>query len=281
MTTIRGFLAQATQTAPRPPDRCPIQEIWTLGCHILQRPLARLLASDAAEPLRLEDEARWRELIMRRRNGEPLAYLVGHAEFWSLPLTITPDVLVPRPETEILVERALVGGTLARGDRCIDAGTGSGAVALALKKENPDIFVAACDRSLKALAVARANAHALGLEVAFWAGSWLDAIEARSCALIAANPPYIESADPCLDGDGLRYEPRDALDGGADGLTAFAALIPGAVRALKPGGRLLVEHGYAQGPQLRMLFERAGLQDVATQSDLAGHPRVTEGTWHG
>ncbi|MHB1511623.1 MAG: peptide chain release factor N(5)-glutamine methyltransferase [Acidiferrobacter sp.] len=280
MTTIRGFLAQATRPAPGSPDRCPIQEVWTLGCHILQRPLAQLLASDAAEPLRPEDAARWRELMLRRQNGEPLAYLVGHTEFWSLPLKITPDVLVPRPETEILVERAL-SRTLARGDRCIDAGTGSGAIALALKKESPDAFVAACDRSPKALAVARANAHTLGLEVAFWAGSWLDAIEAHSCTLIAANPPYIESADPCLDGDGLRYEPRDALDGGTDGLTAFAALIPGAVRALRPGGRLLVEHGYAQGPQLRMLLKQADFGDVATHNDYAGHPRVTEGIWHG
>ncbi len=280
MTTVRGFLAQATRPTPESPGRCPIQEVWTLGCHILQRPLAQLLASDTTESLHPEDEARWRDLIKRRTNGEPLAYLVGHTEFWSLALKITPDVLVPRPETEILVERAL-SGTIACGDRCIDAGTGSGAIALALKKERPGASVAACDRSPKALTVARANARALGLEVAFWAGSWLDAIEARSCALIASNPPYIESGDPCLDDDGLRYEPRAALDGGSDGLAAFAALVPGAVRALRPGGRLLVEHGYAQGPQVRVLFERGGLGDVSTHSDYAGHPRVTEGTWHG
>ncbi len=283
MTTVRGFLAQATRYASGSPGRpgpCPAQEVWTLGCHVLQRPLAQLLACDAAEALRPEDEARWRELIARRQNGEPLAYLVGHAEFWSLPLAVTPDVLVPRPETEVLIERALAG-PIADGDCCIDAGTGSGAIALALKKERPGAFVAACDRSLKALAVARANARALELPVAFWAGSWLDAVEARSCALIAANPPYIESADPCLRADGLRYEPRGALDGGADGLRAYVALLPGATRALRAGGRLLVEHGYAQGPPVRALFEQAGLRAVATHDDYAGHPRVTEGVWHG
>ncbi len=283
MTTLRAFLADATRAIPGPsgrPARCPPQEVWALGCHVLGRSLAQLLAADTAEPLQREDEARWRELIARRQGGEPLAYLVGHVEFWSLPLKVTPDVLVPRPETEVLVERALAV-PVADGACCVDAGTGSGAIALALKKERPRAQVAACDRSPAALAIARANAAALGLDVAFWRGHWLDAIGNRSCDLVVSNPPYVESADPCLAGDGLRFEPRLALDGGADGLAAIAALIPGARRVLRPGGRLLVEHGALQGAEVRSLFERSGLADVAVHPDYAGRPRVTEGVWHG
>jgi release factor glutamine methyltransferase len=282
MTTVRAFLARATgrPSEASGPPRCPAREVWTLGCHVLRRPLAWLLAVDANEPLNPTDEARWRALIARRAQGEPLAYLVGHAEFWSLTLTVTPDVLVPRPETEILVEQAL-GMPAIDGACYLDAGTGSGAVALALKKERPQALVAACDRSPAALAVARANAAALGLDVAFWNGSWTEAIAARSCDLVVSNPPYVESTDPCLDDDGLRYEPRGALDGGADGLRAIAALIPAAARVLRPGGRLLIEHGAEQGGPVRSLFERAGLADVATHPDYAGHPRVTGGLWHG
>ncbi len=284
MTTVRAFLAEVTRPLPGCPAGqspcCPTQEVWALGCHVLRRPLARLLAASAAERLDPEDEARWRALIARRALGEPLAYLVGHAEFWSLALTVTPDVLVPRPETEILVERAL-DTPAVEGARYLDVGTGSGAVALALKKERPRALVAACDHSPAALAVARANATALGLDVAFWNGSWSDAIAACSCDLVVSNPPYIESADPCLDGDGLRYEPRGALDGGNDGLRAIAALIPAAVRVLRPGGRLLIEHGARQDRPVRSLFEHTGLTDIVTHPDYAGHARVTGGVWRG
>ncbi len=282
MTTVRAFLARATGTRSEASGspRCPAREVWTLGCHVLRRPLAWLLAVDASEPLSPEDEARWHALLRRRALGWPLAYLVGHAEFWSLTLAVTPDVLVPRPETEILVEQALDMPAID-GARYLDAGTGSGAVALALKKERPQALVAACDRSPAALAVARANAATLGLDVAFWNGSWTEAIAAGTCDLVVSNPPYVESADPCLDGDGLRYEPRGALDGGADGLRAIAALIPAAARVLRPGGRLLIEHGAGQGGPVRSLFERAGLAEVATHPDYAGHPRVTGGVWHG
>ncbi len=284
MTTVRAFLAEVARPTPGCPAGqspcCPVQEVWALGCHVLRRPLARLLAASAAERLDPEDEARWRALIARRALGEPLAYLVGHAEFWSLALSVTPDVLVPRPETEILVERAL-DTPAVEGATYLDVGTGSGAVALALKKERPRALVAACDQSPAALAIARANATALGLDGAFWNGSWSDAIAACSCDLVVSNPPYIESADPCLNGDGLRYEPRDALDGGDDGLRAIAALIPAAVRVLRPGGRLLIEHGARQDRPVRSLFEHAGLTDIVTHPDYAGHARVTGGVWRG
>ncbi len=283
MMTVQGFLAdmaRAGREACGGEAHCPMREVWTLGCHVLKRPLAGLLSADAALELHPADEARWRALIARRARGEPIAYLVGHEEFWSLDLAVTPDVLVPRPETEILVERALAQPA-TRGARYMDVGTGSGAVALALKKERPQAWVAACDVSPRALAVARANAAALGLDVVFWIGSWTEAIAAGSCDLVASNPPYVEGTDPCLNADGLRYEPRSALDGGADGLRAIATLIPAAVRVLRPGGRLLIEHGATQDGAVRSLCAQAGLAAVATYPDYAGHPRVTEGVWHG
>ncbi len=282
MMTLRGFLDWATRTAVRPSgpaDRWR-QDVWALGCHVLGCSLAALLAMADGVPLEATKERAWRGLVDRRAAGEPLPYLVGQSEFWSLPLYITPDVLVPRPETEILVERVLASAPRP-GACCADLGTGSGAVALAIKKECPDIQVVAGDRSLQALRVAGRNAQALALDIRLYAGSWLAALPSRSCDIIASNPPYIESADPCLKTDGLSYEPRGALDGGHDGLDAIRAIVTDAVRALRNGGRLLIEHGAGQGARVRALMTGSGLVDVATYPDYAGHPRVTEGVLRG
>ncbi|MHB8254028.1 MAG: peptide chain release factor N(5)-glutamine methyltransferase [Acidiferrobacter sp.] len=283
MTTIQAFLASEARRSERGAGglaRLP-QEVWALGCHVLNRPLAHLLAVDPLEPLGPQDEGRWKDLIERRLKGEPLAYLLGSTEFWSLTLQVTPDVLVPRPETEVLVERALGASRDSAALRYLDVGTGSGAIALALKKERPGAFVVGCDRSLKALDCARANARITGLDVLFLAGRWLSPVKAQQFDVIVSNPPYIESADPCLYGDGLRYEPRAALDGGRDGLRALQAVIAQAVPALTRGGRLLLEHGTFQGPATRELLARSGFQEVCTHSDYAGHPRVSEGVLRG
>lgn len=278
MTTIRAFLeaqsrafSEIAGTAERRPH-----EVWALGCHVLGRSLAQLLAVDSQEPLRPEDEARWRALIERRLQGEPTAYLLGFAEFWSMTLTVTPDVLVPRPETEVLVEHALEGRASPDG-RYLDLGTGSGAIAFALKKECPGAVVVACDRSAAALALARANGAALGLDVLFFRGSWLEAVGPARFDMLVSNPPYIESADPCLLAEGLRYEPRTALEGGSDGLAALSTLIPQAIHALRPRGRLLVEHGAMQGAATRSLLAKAGFSAIRTHPDYAGHERVSEG----
>jgi len=282
MMTIRAFLEQETRAGPneRAGPARSLQEAWALGCHVLGWPLARLLAVRTDEPLPYEQETRWRELLIRRDRGEPQAYLLGHTEFWSLSLQVTPSVLVPRPETEILVEQALRDHK-APAHRYMDVGTGSGAIALALKKERPHAQVVASDKSLAALDVARANSRALGLPISFFAGSLLEAVGRAHFDVIVSNPPYIESADPCLDGDGLRFEPRTALDGGKDGLSVIAALIATAPKALAPGGRLLIEHGAQQGPATTELLRRAGFQEVCTHADYAGHLRVSEGVLYG
>ncbi len=275
MTTIGEFLANsALQGGLARPD------VWALGCHVLDRPLARLLATDQ-EPLAPADERHWLALIARRREGWPLSYLVGHTEFWSLPLAVAPAVLVPRPETEVLVEEALAGAPSGLA-RCLDLGTGSGAIALALKSAWPQAWVVACDASLSALAVARQNARRLDLDIAFLAGDWLAPFQGGArFDLIASNPPYIASDDPALAADGVRFEPRLALDGGPDGLRALAAIVAQAGSALNPGGRLLLEHGFDQGPAVQALLRAQGFRDVATRADYAGHARVTTGRSHG
>lgn len=281
MTTIQDFIGTATRRCATLRDGGhPVQEVWALGCHVLGRPLAQLLASGPEEALDPEEERQWNALITRRLQGEPLAYLLGTAEFWSLTLRVTPDVLVPRPETEGLVEHALTSpasGAL----RYADLGTGSGAIALALKKERPTAFVVGFDNSAKALTVARSNARALGLDVGFIASDWLAAVQGARFDVMVSNPPYIRSADPCLAADGLRYEPSHALVGGEDGLDGLRAVIAQSVSHLNAGGRLLLEHGSCQGPATAALLRQAGFTAIRTHTDLAGHERITEGTFHG
>ncbi len=280
MTTLQDFIAKATRGGAFQDSGHPAQEVWALGCYVLGRPLSQLLAARAEESLGPQEEVRWSELIARRLSGEPLAYLLGTAEFWSLTLRVSPDVLVPRPETELLVEHALA--VFAPGPlRYADVGTGSGAIALALKKERPAAFVVGFDKSDKALTVARSNALALGLDVSFVASDWLNAVQRAQFDVIVSNPPYIQSGDRCLAADGLRYEPRLALVGGEDGLSALRTVIAQAASRLNDGGRLLLEHGFSQGPATAALLRESGFTTIRTHTDLAGHERVTEGVFHG
>lgn len=247
-----------------------------------------VLITDPERLLDTAQRARLDEWTRRRADGEPLAYLTGEREFWSLPFAVSPAVLVPRPETELLVERALLAGDVwctARRSagatdatlEALDLGTGSGAIALALAVGRPAWRVTAVDRSREALAVARANAARLALpDVSFLEGDWFDPVGDRRYALIVSNPPYVAADDPVLQGDSLRHEPRGALTPGPDALAALHAIIDTAPAHLLPGGALLLEHGATQGAAVRARLAARGYADIVSHRDPAGHERVTE-----
>jgi release factor glutamine methyltransferase len=232
-----------------------------------------LAADDRALPAAAA--ATFEAWITRRAGGEPYAYLTGERGFWTLDLAVTPDVLVPRPETELLVERCLAA-LPAGGARVADLGTGSGAIALALASERPRWTIIATDASPAALAVAAGNARRLGLaNVEFRHGSWCTALHASErFDAIVSNPPYIAGDDPAL--PALRFEPRAALVAGDDGYADLLAIADGAAAHLLPGGRLLLEHGAAQAARLRGELVARGYARVVCHPDLAGRDRVTE-----
>ncbi len=215
--------------------------------------------------------------VLRRAAGEPLAYITGHKEFFSLDLQVDARVLVPRPDTETLVEWALEllspAATATHPARVVDLGTGSGAMALALKHTRPDLQVSAVDFSTDALAVAQTNALRLNLQVQFTQGSWLDGLQGQHFDLIVSNPPYIASADHHL--AALKHEPLQALASGADGLDDIRSIIRQAVNHLVPGGWLLLEHGYDQAAAVRALLADAGLLHAESRRDLAGIERCS------
>jgi release factor glutamine methyltransferase len=222
---------------------------------------------------------RYTEMIERRARGEPLAYLVGYKDFWTLRLAVTQAVLVPRPETELLVERAL-GLRREPLARVVDLGTGSGAIALALAAERPQWNVTATDLSQEALDIARANAsnHALA-RVEFLHGSWFEPLGARRFHLAISNPPYIGADEPELSSPALTYEPRAALSPGADGVACLRAIIHTAPPHLEHGGWLLLEHGATQAAHVARELVVRGFRHVRSHRDLAGHERMTEAQW--
>ena len=274
-TPVALLTAQGTEllTGSTGDRSSAVLDAQLLLAHALGLERWRLTANPelAVEPAQ---RARFRELLERRRAGEPLAYLIGRREFWSLDLAVSPDVLVPRPETELVVERAL-DLAIAPVMRVADLGTGSGAIALALARERPRWQLLATDASASALAVAQRNAQALGLAVEFRLGDWYTPLAAERFDLLLSNPPYVAADDPAL--HVLRHEPRMALTPGADALQCLRLLAHGAMQHLVPGGWLVLEHGAAQGAQLRDELVLAGLRHVRSHRDLAGHERTTEG----
>jgi release factor glutamine methyltransferase len=254
----------------------PVDAEWLLA-HALGRPRAWLYAH-ADDKVDAGTQARFAGLVERRAAGEPVAYLTRSRGFWSFDLRVTPDTLIPRPETELLVELALARLPRHDASRIADLGTGSGAIALALARERPDASVVATDASEAALAVARGNAAALGIgNVRFGRGDWCAALDDAPFDLIVSNPPYIADDDPHLAAGDLRFEPLGALGSGPDGLDAIRAIIRGAPAHLVPGGWLLLEHGVAQGSAVRALLHAAGFIDVGTARDLEDRDRVTLG----
>ena len=237
-------------------------------------------ASFRAFPERsLPTAAGWsfQQLIKRRMQGEPIAYICGQQEFWSLMFEVTPDVLIPRSETELLVERALEHMPADRPAAVVDLGTGSGAIALSIAHERPTANVLAVDISARALDVAARNAARLNLgHVKFSQGSWFDALSDQRFDLIVANPPYIAENDPDLQPHVRKHEPALALISGNTGLEALERIVQSAPQYLHANGWLVLEHGWKQGPAVRNLLVRNGFTHVRSHPDLAGHERVTE-----
>jgi release factor glutamine methyltransferase len=243
------------------------------------------LAAHATETIPAAQADEFFALAKRRRDGEPVAYLTGTREFWGLPIAVSPVVLIPRPETETLVEMALAWFPADRETRVLDLGTGSGAIALAIAHERPRFLVLATDISEAALSVARDNARRLQIaNIEFARSDWFAALPSpfqdQRFDLIVCNPPYVEAGDAHLSTGDLQFEPAVALSPGDDGLLAIRRIVAGAPEHLVAGGALIVEHGYDQEDAVRALFAEAGFTDVTSARDLAGIPRVVGGRGH-
>lgn len=268
MTTVAEALRQAARLGVA---RLDAQLL--LG-HLLGQPREWLIAHDT-DPLDTDLAQRYLQLLAQRADDMPLAYLVGHKEFHGLQLAVGPATLVPRPDTETLVEWALDALPADAGLSVLDLGTGSGCIALALKAARPQWQVCAVDRSAEALAVARGNGERLGLALECLQGSWFEPLSGRCFDLIVSNPPYIAAADSHL--AALRHEPRSALVSGADGLDDLRALIAAAPVHLKPGAALLLEHGHDQADAVAALLRDQGFHGISHRLDLGGHRRCTGG----
>jgi len=257
-----------------------------LGASGLDAREARLLLAEASgfsqasliaypeRELPAEVAARFEDWARRRRDGEPVAYLVGHREFYGLDLAVNPAVLIPRPETELLVEWALERAPAS----VLDLGTGSGAIALAIRSRLPKARVVAVDASAAALVVAKRNGVKLGLEVDWRHGRWFEPVSGERFELVVSNPPYLAEGDRHLGEGDVRHEPRSALVSGPDGLDALREIAQAAPGVLAPGGALLLEHGLGQDAAVRAMLERCGFARVQSRLDLAGIARATGGT---
>ncbi|RDB43943.1 peptide chain release factor N(5)-glutamine methyltransferase [Halomonas sp. DQ26W] len=262
-------LSESGSTSPR------LDAEVLLG-HVLGVDRAWLYAwGDRAAPV--YERARFEALVAARAEGHPVAYLIGEREFWGLALATSPHTLIPRPDTEKLVEVALELAPAAKG-RLLDMGTGTGAIALAFASERPGWEVIGIDRIEAAVALATTNAERLGIaNVRFLVSDWFSALTAECFDVIVANPPYIAEGDPHLMLGDVRFEPISALVAGKDGLDDLRCLIGSALSYLRPGGGLAMEHGHDQAEQVRQLLRAAGYLDVASHSDLSGQQRVTLG----
>lgn len=266
MPTVGALLAEQVLPAP---------EARALLAWVLRVPRERLVAHPELV-VTPQAHADFTALVARRQSGEPMAYLLGEREFYGRRFTVTPDVLVPRPDTETLVEVALACLRERTAPRILDLGTGSGCVAITLQLERPDAAVIATDVSAAALAVARANAQSLQAGVSFLQGDWFNALAPGAAFdLIVSNPPYVAAADPHL--AALRHEPDLALTDGGDGLRCLTILSTGARAHLLAGGWLVLEHGYDQAAAVAQRMRDAGFREVTMTRDAGGQTRVTAG----
>lgn len=249
-----------------------------LLAHCLNKPRSYLFTWPEAEPDNTQLNC-FEQLLQQRQSGQPIAYLLGYREFWDLKLYVTNDTLIPRPETELLVETALAFLSGRENSHILELGTGSGAIALALAKELPDAQITATDISKAALEVAQSNAGHYQLEnITFLQSNWFSTIATNlKFDLIISNPPYIASDDPHLNLGDVRFEPVGALASGTDGLDDIRHLITHSAHFLKRDGALMFEHGYDQGKETTGLMKKAGYKDTGCIKDLAGHDRITLG----
>jgi release factor glutamine methyltransferase len=278
VTTLHQALQQAIAALEILPQSTPDLEAGVLLCHLLGKPRSHLYARPEQTLDKAQQQA-YQALIQRRLQGEPIAHITGIREFWSLALKVTPATLIPRPDSELLVERGLLHLQDVHAARVADLGTGSGAIALAIASECPDCLVDATDLSSAALVIAQENAQRLRIQnVRFHQGDWFQALTA-DCRydLILSNPPYIPEQDEHLGQGDLPREPRAALVAGSDGLNDIRILCAEAGRYLKRGGWLLLEHGFEQARQVRDLLLQQGFLEVNSYRDLAGMERISEG----
>ena len=275
-TEISALLAEGIARLRRVSAE-PRREAEILLAAALERPRAWILAHGEQRILDCDATDRYESHVTRRAHGEPVAYILGEKEFWSLRFEVTREVLIPRPETELLVERALAHLPPEAPGRVLDLATGSGAVALAIAHERPRLQVVGTDLAAAAVELARANAARLHLANAeFRTGDWFAPVAGERFALVACNPPYIAVGDARVEPGVRRFEPHAALFAAEDGLAALRHVGSVAPAHLVAGGWLLLEHGSEQGPAVRALLEAAGFTDVATHRDLAGLERCTE-----
>ena len=230
-------------------------------------------ADDCVDPSAI---GKFRQLVQRRRSGEPVAYMVGKKEFYGLEFHVTPDVLIPRPDTETLVDAALARMS-AGGCDVLDLGTGSGCIAIAIAHERPAARVTAVDVSSAALSIAQANAKSNGVNVQFLQASWFEGLTGRRFDMIVSNPPYVATGDPHLRQGDLRFEPAIALAGGTDGLAEIRLIVASAPSHLHGEGWLLIEHGHTQADDCRNLLHNAGFGGITDMPDIAGLARVAAG----
>ena len=276
MATIGETFSEARQRL-RASSPSPELDARVMLCHVLDCTPARLAARPERE-LSPEQQSRFDEALRQRLRGRPIAYITGEKEFWSLSLRVSPDVLIPRPETETLVEFALEHGSVNARLDVADIGTGSGAIACALAVERPQWHITATDVSAEALGIAQINASAHAIEnFRLRHGCWYEPLAGLEFDLIISNPPYVASGDPHLDQGDVRFEPDAALASGEHGMDAITHLVREAGNHLKAGGWLAVEHGYDQQQAVHDCFTHYGFINIIQRSDLAGQPRVTAG----
>ncbi|MEH6493767.1 peptide chain release factor N(5)-glutamine methyltransferase [Halopseudomonas sp.] len=273
-------VAELLAQADLPDSASPALDAELLLCHVLGKGRSYLRSWPDAQP-GAEQAAAFHALLARRRAGEPVAYLLGERGFWTLDLQVSPATLIPRPDTERLVELGLELGPQEPA-AVLDLGTGSGAIALALAAERPDWQLTGSDRVAEAVALAQSNAARLSLtNVQFVLSHWFAELQGQRFALIISNPPYIAADDPHLGQGDVRFEPRSALVSGADGLEDIRHLVSTAPAHLQTGGWLLLEHGWQQAEAVAELLRVRGYEQVESWRDLGGNLRVTGGRWHG